>query len=220
MPVIGHRSKRVISSHPHQSAKIVSYPIPSDKATSNDLCIQTLNQNRAVPMAVVSTQAQQADAVRQALQISSERASHSQRAEELLRDDEQVPDLLDRGHAPKLQDGGVAEAGVQEAGLADDRAQAVSGGFERRLSRRRGRAGGGSAGVDGVRVYGVCGPAQPAGLNPLCRVPPIWHSAKGFLIFFTAFLPSATWSGTRQRRFCLKKLFAECPRSDTRQRVF
>jgi len=155
-------------------------------------------------MAVVSTQAQQADAVRQALQISSERASHSQRAEELLRDDEQVPDLLDRGHAPKLQDGGVAEAGVQEAGLADDRAEAVSGGFERRLSRRRGRAGGGSAGVDGVRVYGVCGPAQPAGLNPPLPSA-IWHSAKGFLIFLTVSLPSATWSGTRQRRFCLKK---------------
>jgi len=75
-------------------------------------------------MAVVSTQAQQADAVRQALQISSERASHSQRAEELLRDDEQVPDLLDRGHAPKLQDGGVAEAGVEAAGLAHGRAEA------------------------------------------------------------------------------------------------
>jgi hypothetical protein len=68
-------------------------------------------------MVVVCTQAQQAAAIRQALLISSERASHSQLTEELLRDDEQVPGLLVRGHAPELQDGGGGRPGWQQGGF-------------------------------------------------------------------------------------------------------
>ena len=40
---------------------------------------------------------------------------------------------------------------------------------------------------------------------------------KVFLKFFNS-LPSATWPGTQQRGFFLKKIFAECPWTSTRQR--
>ena len=91
--------------------------------------------------------------------------------------------------------GGPRGAAGGRAGAAGGRARAA------RAHRQRRRANGGAC-----VCAGCVGRPSREGLNPpLCREPPIRHSAKGFLIFLTASLSSVTWPSTRQRRFFFKK---------------